>query len=299
MQPASGLLRTIARPFRWVWSHKRKTAGYSSALLVSVYASIFALVSCATSPTGQTASLSTGGTVAYLTDDQDTGVPGSVVLVHGSPADASSWNKLLTQTRDDLPTHVVVIDRLGFGNSTPGTHGSLADQAAAIEPFLQPVNGQRPILVGHSYGGPVVLRAAVDYPDRVGGIILVAGACDAYMNDAQWFRRSVDFISLVVPEPWEVSNAELLALTDENRAMESMLDRVVCPVVIIHGTWDAVCPHDATVAYLESRLANAAKVQTVSLERTGHNIHLSNPAVIAEHIRRLSEGEAEHAGHAD
>ncbi|XAL98795.1 alpha/beta hydrolase [Phycisphaeraceae bacterium D3-23] len=286
------ILSQITRPLRWVWSHKRKAAGYSGVLIVAVYACVFLLVSCASSPTNQTAALATGDSVGYLTDEKDTGVPGAAVLVHGSPADASSWNKLLTQTRDDLPAHVVVIDRLGFGNSTPGTNGSLAEQAGAVEPFLESVDGVRPILVGHSYGGPVVLRAAVDYPDRVGGIVLVAGACDPYMQDAQWFRRSVDFISLVVPEPWEVSNAELLALTDENRAMESMLGQVVCPVVIIHGTWDGVCPHDSTVSYLQSRLVNAAEVQTVSLERVGHNLHLSHPALIAEHVRRLAEDEA-------
>ncbi|MEM9415286.1 MAG: alpha/beta hydrolase [Planctomycetota bacterium] len=281
-----------ARPFRWAWSHKCKTAGYSSALIVAAYACVFLLVSCATSPTDQTASLANGDTVGYLTQNGNADEPGKVILVHGSPADASSWNKLLEQTRDQLPAHIVVIDRLGYGNSTPGVNGSLAEQAAAIEPFLEPVDGRKPILVGHSYGGPVILRAAADDPDRVGGIVLVAGACDPYMNDAQWFRRSVHFIRLVVPEPWEVSNAELLALTDENRAMEPLLSRVVCPVVIIHGRWDAVCPHDSTVAYLQSRLVNAAEVHVVSLERTGHNIHLSHPEMIAEHVRRLAEGAA-------
>ena len=249
------------------------------------------LVSCATSPTDQSAALPSGESVAYLTDAHDTGVPGRVVLIHGSPADASSWSKLLKQERHALPADVVVIDRLGFGNSTPGVQGSLAAQAAAAAAFLEPIDGSRPILVGHSYGGPVALRAAVDYPDRIGGIVLVAGACDAYMNDSQGLRRAIDAISLIVPEAWEVSNAELLALTDENRAMESLLSQVTCPVVILHGTWDPVCPHESTVAYLQDRLVNAAEVRVVSLERTGHNLHLSHPAQIAEEVRRLAERE--------
>lgn len=280
------------RLFRWVWSHKRKAASYSGAFVVAGYTCVFLLVSCAASPTDQTATLSGGDTVAYLTSEQDTGIPGGVIFVHGAPADASSWNKLLASQRDGLPDHVVVIDRLGYGNSTAGTQASLAEQAAAIEPFLSTPGGQRPILVGHSFGGPVVLRAAVEYADQIGGIVLVAGACDAYMNDAQWFRRSVDFISIVVPEPWEVSNAELLALTDENRAMESMLGRVTCPVVIIHGEWDAVCPHDSTIAYLQSRLTHAAEMRVVSLPRTGHNLHLSHPETIAAEVHRLAEIEA-------
>lgn len=281
------------RPARWVWAHKRKSAGYSGAFVGLVYSCVFMLVSCATSPTDQAATLSNGHTVAYLTSDRETGLPGSVVLVHGAPADASSWDRLLAGQRDGLPGRVVVIDRLGYGNSTPGRHTSLATQAAALEPFLRPIDGMRPVLVGHSFGGPVVLRAAVDYADQVAGVVLVAGACDAYMKDARWFRRSIDFIALVVPEPWEVSNRELLDLTDENRAMEPMLDRVTCPVVILHGEWDAVCPHDTTVAYLRQRLVNAAEVRVVSLPRTGHNIHLSHPGEIAAAVRRLASGEAD------
>jgi len=297
------IVRTIARglmrPLRWVWSHKRRTARYGGASIVAAYSCVFLLVSCASSPTDQSTALNSGDRIAYLTSNEDTGLPGKVVLVHGAPADATSWNKLITNHRGPLPREAVAIDRLGYGNSTSGRNTSLAQQAASLEPFLAPVHGRRPILVGHSYGGPVVLRAAVDYPDRVGGIVLVAGACDAYMNDSQWFRRSVDFIGIVVPEPWEVANAELLALTDENRAMESMLGRVVCPVVILHGTWDGVCPHDATIAYLQSRLVNAAEVRVVSLPRTGHNIHLSHPELIAEEVHRLAEREARGEGEVD
>lgn len=295
MPAHSKLIQSASHPFRWVWSHKRKATGYSTLFAIACYACVFLLVSCATSPTDQTATLSTGDAVGYLTDDKDTGVPGRVVLVHGSPADASCWNRLLKQEREQLPAHVVVIDRLGYGNSTPGTNGSLAEQAGAIAPFLDPIDGSRPILVGHSYGGPVVLRVAVDYPDRVGAVVIVAGACDAYMKDAQWFRKLVNGIAWVVPEPWEVSNAELLALTDENRAMESLLDRVLCPVVIIHGEWDGVCPHDSTIAYLQTRLVNAAEVRIVSLKHTGHNLHLSHPDVIAEHVRGLADDEHDRA----
>ena len=295
MNTLAAIAKRLLKPLRWVCGHKRKTASYTSAIITGAYACIFALVSCATSPTDQTASLTTGDTVGYLTHDQDTGLPGRVILVHGSPADASSWNKLLKQTRDQLPAHVVVIDRLGFGNSTPGTNGSLEEQAGAIQPFLTPINGVRPIVVGHSYGGPVVLRAAVDYADQIGGIVLVAGACDAYMNDSQWFRRAVDGIAWIVPEPWEVSNAELLALTDENLAMESMLGQVTCPVVIIHGTWDLVCPHDSTVAYLQQRLVNAQSVRVVSLPRTGHNIHLHSAEAIAQEVHTLAQEEQQRA----
>ncbi len=142
-------------------------------------------------------------------------------------------------------------------------------------------------MVGHSFGGPVALRAAVEYSDRLAGVVLVAGACDAYMNDAQWFRRGVDALGAAVPSAWSHANRELLALTDENLAMESTLDRVTCPVVMVHGTWDPVCPFESTRDYLASRLVSADDLRIVELERALHNLHASHASTVVEEIRRL------------
>lgn len=84
------------------------------------------------------------------------------------------------------------------------------------------------------------------------------------------------------------ANRELLALTDENRAMEAMLERVVCPVVVIHGEWDPVCPHDGTVSYLKRALPNA-DVRVRSVLRAGHNPHVSRPALVARAVAELAK----------
>jgi len=152
-----------------------------------------------------------------------------------------------------------------------------------VRPLLTPGT----ILVGHSYGCPAALRAAADYPELVGGLVLVAGACDAEMQDAIWARKLGVAFSFAMPDSWDTANRELLALTDENDAMRDLLDRVVCPVVIVHGTWDPVCPHDGTVQYLQGALVNA-DVRVVSLKHAGHNLHLTHPEVVAREIAAVA-----------
>jgi len=45
---------------------------------------------------------------------------------------------------------------------------SLEKQAALIADLVRPEVSQRPaILVGHSFGGPVIARIAIDYPSFV------------------------------------------------------------------------------------------------------------------------------------
>ncbi|MEM9111047.1 MAG: alpha/beta hydrolase [Planctomycetota bacterium] len=295
MKNALKQCRRVLKPMRWVWMHKRKSAGYFTALLIFAYTIVFVGVSCAKSPTDQAMAYPwvDGETrqIAYL--EREGGDPdgGRVVLVHGSPADAGSWMRLLEQADRIESAQLIAIDRHGYGNSTGGDELTLAGHAAAIEPLLAETNSRRPIIVGHSYGGPVALRTAIEYPERVGGLVLVAGACDAYMKDAQWFRRLIDAVRIVVPEDWERANRELLALTDENQAMEPMLDRVTCPVVIVHGTWDGVCPHDSTVAYLQGRLVNAASVRVVSIKRARHNLQLTHVDKVIEAINSIESAE--------
>jgi pimeloyl-ACP methyl ester carboxylesterase len=282
-------VRRITTAIGWIRHHKRRTLAIVSTPLLLGYVCLFFIVSCAGSPTDEWIELADGRALAYERFAGGDPEGGRLVLVHGAPANAVSWHRLLNQHRGRLPfREIVIIDRLGYGNSAAdGQELTLAGHAASLLPFLEPMSSRAPILVGHSYGGPVVLRAAAEYTERVGGIVLVAGATDAEMNDAIWFRKLINGISLVVPEPWAIANRELLALTAENDAMQPLLDQVICPITVVHGEWDPVCPHDGTIAHLQSTCVNAAEVRVVSLPKTGHNIHLSDPEVIAEAVSAM------------
>ena len=278
-------MKRLRRGVGWMWRHKIRTGGIFVAMLSVAWAVVYAVVALAVSPADQSVPLPDGRSLAYMILQDAPPTARRVILVHGAPANASSWNLLLRKGARDLAgLELLAVDRLGYGNSSAGSELSLAEHARSLEPLL----GDGVILVGHSYGGPVVLRAAAEFPDRVGGIVLVAGACDPYMNDSQITRRAINAVALAIPEPWVVANRELLALTGENRDMIDLLDRVTCPVVVVHGTWDPVCPHDGTVEYLKRSLVSSSGVRVVSLERVGHNIHLTRPAVLAGEIRALA-----------
>lgn len=277
------------RLINWLRTHKLRTAGGMLGSLVLAYAVICGCVACSSSPANLTVELNTNRAVAYQQVAGNKPQAPAVILVHGAPADAGAWETFLTWAPELNTGPIIAIDRPGYGNSTDRDDLTLTGQAAAIEPFLTQVNGQKPILVGHSYGGPVILRAAVDYPDQIGALVLVAGATDATMKDAQGFRRGLNAVRVIVPETWERANRELLALTDENRAMQPMLKRITCPVVVIHGSRDPVCPCDSTIAYLQENLINAAEVRIVRIEGAGHNLHLSEPDLIVKEINRLVE----------
>ncbi len=266
----------------WINRNKARVGAYALLAIVGAYAVTYTLASDTTSTTDR----ATTHALAYSLWTDPTAPSGRVVLVHGAPARATSWDTLIEsmETRSAFPAReVIAVDRPGYGNSAMPEDVSLAGQARAMRPLLD--HDEPVVLVGHSYGGPIALRAAIEYPHRIKAIVLLAGATDAYMDDSVFFRKTVEGLRAAVPDPWAVSNRELLALTDENRAMEPLLGRVTCHVIVVHGTWDPVCPHDSTVRYLRERLVNAS-LEVVSLQRTGHNVHSSHPDVVLNAITR-------------
>jgi pimeloyl-ACP methyl ester carboxylesterase len=68
--------------------------------------------------------------------------------------------------------HMIAVDRPGFGASDWGhVQRSLARQCEDIAPPLDHASpGRRVILVGHSFGEPVVVRLAMDYRAKINGL---------------------------------------------------------------------------------------------------------------------------------
>ena len=121
----------------------------------------------------------------------------------------------------------------------------------------------------------------------------MASASDPAMDDTLTLRGLVDNMAAVVPASWSAANRELLDLTRERALLEPMLAGITCPVVVLHGTWDPVCPHDGETGYLGLALGNAESVTITSVPRAGHNIHRSHPELVAEAAAGLVAGGEE------
>ncbi|MCO5164355.1 MAG: alpha/beta hydrolase [Mesorhizobium sp.] len=71
---------------------------------------------------------------------------------------------------------LIAFDRPGAGWSTraPGASARLPDQAALIAKFIDRLGLEKPLVVGHSLGGMITLTLALNHPDKISGIVLIA-----------------------------------------------------------------------------------------------------------------------------
>ncbi|HBB97143.1 MAG TPA: alpha/beta hydrolase [Blastocatellia bacterium] len=99
-----------------------------------------------------------------------------VVLIHGNPGSGQDWTRVLTP----LAAHhrAIAFDRPGHGLSQRPKHGdtTVEVQARLLHDALKQLHIERPIVVGHSWGGALALVYAINYPGEVAGLVLVAPA---------------------------------------------------------------------------------------------------------------------------
>ncbi|AEI51475.1 alpha/beta fold hydrolase [Runella slithyformis] len=212
-----------------------------------------------------------------------------VLFVHGSPGSWDNFKSFLKDTFLLAHFHLMSVDRPGFGESQEeGAETELQHQAEALRPILkrqrQPV-----ILVGHSYGGPVIVEAAIRFPQYVKALVIVAGAVDPDLEPSGWYRYPLKYTPLrwAIPPFFRSSNDELLPLKNELKKMAPYWAKVRCPVVVVQGGKDVLVSPD-NVTYIKRKLPHV-KVTTIRKENMNHFVPWSDPELIIEGIKRGME----------
>ena len=187
------------------------------------------------------------------------GAEWNIVFIHGTPATAAIFGE---QFRHPFPrANLAALDRPGFGASGPDRHTpSLEDQANAISALFATLPTRKTILVGHSYGAPVALLAALKFTNQVAGVVLIGGSIDPAQERIYAIQRFADWplVSWLVPRSLRQCNRELLTLRDDLVCLQPQLSKIAVPVVMLQGGKDRQVPV-SNVNYLRAQLATAGK----------------------------------------
>lgn len=111
-----------------------------------------------------------------------------ILLLHGASANLRElWGPLAPILGEHH--RVIAFDRPGYGHSTRGRGAeSLTVQARMMAAVLEATGGPATI-VAHSLGASIALRLALDRPDLVKGMVLIAPASHPYPGNNAWWAR--------------------------------------------------------------------------------------------------------------
>ncbi len=227
----------------------------------------------------------------------------TIVLVHGTFADASGWNGVIADLSRDGYRTIAVANPLR----------SLAGDAASVAAVVKSIPGDV-VLVGHSYGGLVITEAASGN-DNVKALVYVAafvpevgesaftlstkfpgstlgdalqpvalpdGGTDLYIQPAKFH----DQFAADVPE----DVTALMAATQRPVTQEALSELTTVatwkalPSYVIYGAEDRNIPA-AVVTFMADR---AHAVKTMAIEGGSHALMISHPAEVSAVIEEAA-----------
>ncbi|MBL7488687.1 alpha/beta hydrolase [Frankia sp. AgB1.9] len=135
----------------------------------------------------------------FYTDEGAGDLP--LLLVHGYAADSHDWSWQLPSFV--ASRRVISVDLRGHGRSSAPPKGYTTRQFAEdLAGLLDQLGVGRVVALGHSMGGSVVSGLAVEYPDRVAGIVAVDPAYLFPDEIAGGIQPMLDLIADADPVPF-------------------------------------------------------------------------------------------------
>ncbi|MEM9326278.1 MAG: alpha/beta hydrolase [Bacteroidota bacterium] len=228
--------------------------------------------------------ITTGGrTMHYAYTDREK--ESLVVFVHGSPG---SWSAFLDFFQNDSlldQYDLLAIDRPGFGQSDAGWPAPhLEQQSCLLQAVIEQFDHEKILLVGHSLGGPVIARMAMDFPEAYHGLVFVAPSIDPQMEKYEWYRSWIKTKvgGWVTPQDFWVSNEEIMPLKGELTKMLPLWERIKVCSIVIQGKKDMLVPWEN--AEFARRQLPADKVDIRYLQGVNHFIPWTHPESIIRAI---------------
>jgi pimeloyl-ACP methyl ester carboxylesterase len=198
----------------------------------------------------------------------------TLFFVHGSPGSWNAFEKYM-QDKDLLSKYrMISVDRPGFGYSNFNKAKNLDEQSELIAAVVKKIQNNKSIYaIGHSLGGPMIIKLQVDNPGMFNGLILLAASVDPNEEKPEKWRGILKNTPLkyFVPGAFRPSNDEIWYLKKDLKKLDKEWDAIICPVWILHGDKDTFVPV-GNAAYAKNKLKANQHVEIKILNGARHFI---------------------------
>lgn len=245
-----------------------------------------------------------------------------VMFVHGSGPGASGHSNfsdnMVAFARAGF--RAIAVDLLGYGDSSKPTdkHYTLDLHVPALREFVSRLGLGRVSLVGNSLGGAVSMRFAMDYPDLMDRLVLLAPGGLAprlrYLRmpgikAMMWsqlgpggptLKKLQGVFDKQLYDPSQLSRALVeqrfqVALTQPRQVYKTLkvanlvsrLGEIRCPTLAFWGTDDKFCPVETAIPMTQG----IHDCRTILIARCGHWAQVEHPDLFNREAIRFLSGD--------
>jgi pimeloyl-ACP methyl ester carboxylesterase len=266
-------------------------------------------------------------------EENGTGIP--LLCLHTAGADGRQWRHLLTDKEFSNNFRIIAFDMPWHGKSNPPASRTseeyqltTARYTQIIRAFCKALKLEKPVVMGCSIGGRIVLNLAIDHAAEFRALIgLEAADFQAPWYDTSWLNRpdvhggeicAALVSGLIAPQSPQASREETLwaykqsgpgvfkgdlyfyRVDGDLRGRIENIDTSVCPLYLLTGEYDFSCTPDDT----RRTAAAIGGAKVTIMEKLGHFPMSENPEQFRRYIapvlggilkEQISSKQGEHA----
>lgn len=307
-QGKEGAAKSVQGEFEKAWQHADTKLSVSSLAGMST-GTESAASGVASDVQFSSVLLKTGVRLRYAYKGDPSGTP--VIMLHGYTDSWFSFSRVLPSV--DNKYRVYVLDQRGHGDSDRPVGGYAMEQFAAdVVAFMDAMNLKQATIVGHCMGSFVAQHVAVQAPERVTKLVLIASATSLRNNTVRELQREIEalsdkpmpetfardfqasttfqplpaeFFQSVVKESLKLPTRVWRQVIAEMLAPEAdvQLRKIKTPTLILWGDKESLFPRSEQ-DLLTSELRNSVlKVYP----NTGHALHWERPERVAKDLQEF------------
>jgi pimeloyl-ACP methyl ester carboxylesterase len=251
-------------------------------------------------------------------EENGSGIP--LVCLHTAGSDARQWRHLLTDASFTNDFRIIAFDMPWHGKSNPpeswnGDEYRLttARYTETIRAFCKALSLDRPVVMGCSIGGRIVLNLAIDHATEFRALIgLEAADFQTPWYDTSWLNRpdvhggevcAALVSGLIAPQGPDVARRETLwgykqggpgvfkgdlyfyRVDGDLRGRVSAIDTSRCPLFLLTGEYDFSCRPEDTLR----TAASIDGAEVIIMEELGHFPMSENPTQFRRYIAPVLE----------
>lgn len=219
-----------------------------------------------------------------------------VLFVHGTPGGWGAFEVYLENKslREDF--FMVSVDRLGWGSSSLATgqrlDGDFMPQSHGIVKVMQAYPETKWTIVGHSLGASLAPQIALDAPDRVSGLVLLAGSLSPKLGKPRWYNRAAStwVVSKLIGKMMLNSNREIMALRKQLEKMSHSIKqrKLNIKLSVMQGMRDKLVSPKNSAYAAEHWQEHFSEVNIIELPNEGHFLPWRQTQLVIDTIRSVS-----------